>query len=129
MKRSGQVALVLMGVTATTAAGAYLMPPRAECQPQATAAPAPAAAPGAAAQPAAPVPQTEPCRRRSWGNWRWGSGSYSSYSSDRRRTSWSTPSTAFRSSPSAPRTTSTSTTTSRSGFGSTGRSISRSSGS
>ena len=118
MKRSGQVALVLMGVTATTAAGAYLMPPRADCRPQTTVAPAVAPLPGA--QPA----QTEPCRRRSWGNWRWGSGSYSS---ERRRTSV-TPSTAFRSNSSAPRT-STSTSSSRSGFGSTGRSISRSSSS
>ena len=32
MKRSGQVALVLMGVTAATAAGAYMMPSRPECQ-------------------------------------------------------------------------------------------------
>lgn len=125
MKRSGQVALVLMGVTATTAAGAYLMPPRADCRPQTTVAPAVAPLPGA--QPA----QTEPCRRRSWGNWRWGSGSYSS---ERRRTSV-TPSTAFRSTSSAPRATSsaprtsTSTSSSRSGFGSTGRSISRSSSS
>ena len=33
MKRSAQVALVLMGVTGTTAAGAYMMPPRPECKP------------------------------------------------------------------------------------------------
>ena len=38
MKRSGQVALVLMGVAATTAAGAYMMPPRARL-PAAAAAP------------------------------------------------------------------------------------------
>ena len=31
MKRSGQVALVLMGVTGATAAGAYMLPSRPEC--------------------------------------------------------------------------------------------------
>jgi hypothetical protein len=32
MKRSGQVALVLMGVTGATAAGAYMLPTRPECR-------------------------------------------------------------------------------------------------
>ena len=32
MKRSAQVALVLMGVTGTTAAASYMMPSRAECR-------------------------------------------------------------------------------------------------
>ena len=31
MKRSGQVALVLMGVTGATAAGAYMLPARPQC--------------------------------------------------------------------------------------------------
>ena len=76
MKRSAQVALVLMGVTGTTATAAYLMPSR-ECRtlPSATAAGPPAALPQNAATPA------EPCRRgssgghyyRSWGSWGWGS--------------------------------------------------------
>lgn len=126
MKRSAQVALVLMGVTATTAAGAYLMPARsAECrqQPQ-TAAPAvPAAAPGE------PVRREAPCqRRRSWGSWHWGSGSYSYDRS--RRTGAVTPSTAFRSGPaSLPRSPSSSSSSSRGGFGSFARSMSRSIGS
>jgi hypothetical protein len=125
MKRSGQVALVLMGVTATTAAGAYLMPARStECRPAATAAPAAAAAPGAAATQAAA--QEEPCRRRrSWGSWRWGSGSYSY---DRRRSSTIAPSTAFRPGPGT-RSYKSSPSSSRGGFGSTGHSMSRSSGS
>ena len=82
MKRSAQVALVLMGVTGTTAAGAYMMPPRPECKP------APAASttlnPPQALNPGAPAAAAaEPCRRRSWSGWRWNSSgsSYSSYSS------------------------------------------------
>ena len=70
MKRSGQVALVLMGLTGTTAAGAYMMPSRPECRP------APAASttlnPPNAATPLAPA-AAEPCRRRSWSGWRWNS--------------------------------------------------------
>jgi len=42
MKRSAQVALVLMGVTATTATAAYMMPSRAECRQQQPAVTAPA---------------------------------------------------------------------------------------
>ena len=57
MKRSAQVALVLMGVTGTTAAGAYMMPPRPECKP------APAASttlnPPQALNPAAPRPRPQ----------------------------------------------------------------------
>ena len=83
MKRSAQVALVLMGVTGTTAAGAYMMPPRPECKP------APAASttlnPPQALNPGAPAAAAaEPCRRRSWSGWRW-SSSGSSYSSSTRR--------------------------------------------
>ena len=129
VKRSAQVALVLMGVTGATAAGAYLMPARsAECR-QPARRPAPAAAPVPGATPRA---QEEPCRRRrSWGSWHWGSGSYSYDRS--RRNSTIAPSTAFRSSPSSgTRSTSTSTSaststssparprsSSRGGFGST----------
>jgi hypothetical protein len=140
MKRSAQVALVLMGVTGTTAAGAYMMPPRPECRAQPAASTAlgpPAALPQKAAQ-------EEPCRRRSrsWGSWHWGSN-YSAYSSSdpsrpwyarRAPTSVSTALSGNRSgststSTSAPRSGSTSTTgTSRGGFGSTGHSMSGHSG-
>jgi hypothetical protein len=135
MKRSAQVALVLMGVTGATAAGAYMMPARsAECRTPAQAQnqPAPAAAPGQ------PVRREAPCpRRRSWGSWHWGSGSYS-YDRDRtRRTRTVTPSTAFRSGPvSLPRSPMSSTGTPsrvgsapRGGFGSTGHSFGHFSGS
>src|SRR3954470_18551181 len=69
MKRSGQVALVLMGLTGTTASAAYMMPSRPACQPAAAASttlnPPSAATPTPAA--------SEPCRRRSWSGWRWNS--------------------------------------------------------
>jgi hypothetical protein len=131
MKRSAQVALVLMGVTGTTAAGAYMMPPRPECRAQpaasATLSP-PAALPQAAAQ------GEQPCRRRRWGAWNWGSGSYSSSRSaplfsNRAPTSVSTALSGSRTtstSTSAPR--SGSTGTARGGFGSTGHSMSGHSG-
>jgi hypothetical protein len=128
MKRSAQVALVLMGVTGTTAAGAYMMPPRPECQ----AAPSAAVAPGAppAVTGAAPAAAPQPCRRRSWGSWRWsGNSHYYSYDNNSPR-SWF-PST--RSSP--PTSTSIAPTSSgphssgpsapsapRGGFGTTGHS-------
>jgi len=141
MKRSAQVALVLMGVTGTTAAGAYMMPPRPECRAQPAASTMlspPAALPQAGAAAAAQGEQ--PCRRRRWGSWGWSSGSsYSSYSSNRSQplfsnrapTSVSTALSGNRSgststSTSAPR--SGSTGTSRGGFGSTGHSMSGHSG-
>jgi hypothetical protein len=126
MKRSAQVALVLMGVTGTTATAAYMMPPRPECRAQPAASTTmnpPAALPQNAAQ-------EQPCRRRSyrsWGNWGW-----SSYSSSNRQgfssigrapTSVSTALTSSRSG-TGTRSTSSGPSTSRGGFGSTGHSMS-----
>ncbi len=123
MKRSAQVALVLMGVTGTTATAAYLMPPRPECRAQ------PAAS--TMVNPPAALPQKavqeQPCRHRSyrsWGNWSWNSGSPSNrqgfLSTGRTPTSLSTAPTSSGTSGrsvSAP-------STSRGGFGSTGHSMS-----
>lgn len=135
MKRSGQVALVVMGVAATTAAGAYLLPSRAECRPQA--APQQAAPPrlGLGDAPAVPGAQPLPvqtdqnCRRRSRG-WSWYMGSRDrDWTTSGRTTS---PSTAFtRTTTTTPTTTtrpstSTAPSTPRSGFGTTSRSISSS---
>lgn len=133
MKRSAQVALVLMGVTGTTAAGAYMMPARPECR---------AAAPSAVANPPAALPGTqaaaeEPCRRRRWGGWNWGSRSYSynsygSYGSNRSRpistgrppgsVSTALSPTGSRSTTSAPSAGTSSSP--RGGFGTTGHSMS-----
>lgn len=133
MKRSAQVALVLMGVTGTTAAGAYMMPARPECRAQ-PAASTTAGPPAALPQKAA---QEEPCRRRSrWGSWRWGSN-YSAYSSSdprnvrRSPTSLSTALTGSRGGSTATSTSASrggSSGTSRGGFGSTGHSMSGHSG-
>src|SRR6478735_7243410 len=90
MKRSGQVALVLMGVTGATAAGAYMLPSNASCSQQPAAqqgvavpgAPAANLAPGA--QPAANLAPgaQQPCRRSSSSRgWHWYSSS--SYNRDR----------------------------------------------
>lgn len=131
MKRSSQVALVLMGVTGATAAGAYMLPGN-ECR-----VPPPAAQSVAGATvtpPSANQPQTQPCRRSSgwhYGSWR----SYSSSSERYRSSSTSRPpnstSVGFTSSNSALRTGSgsTSTSTSRGGFGSFAGSIAHSIGS
>ena len=135
MKRSSQVALVLMGVTATTAAGAYMMPPRPECrQPAASTVVNPAAALPQGATPAAAQGE-QSCRRRRWGTWRWSSGSYYS---DRSRPLFSNraPTSVSTALSPASRSTSTgtsasrsgSTGTSRGGFGSTGHSMSGHSG-
>ncbi|MEJ0077095.1 MAG: hypothetical protein WDO17_16950 [Alphaproteobacteria bacterium] len=138
MKRSAQVALVLMGVTGTTATAAYVMPSRPACQP------APAASttvnpPNAMTPGAAP---NEPCRRRSWSGWRWNSYSsshYSSWSSSddtryrnpnsyysrRPSSSVSTGLVASRSGSSGSTSTSSgSSSSSRGGFGSTGHATS-----
>jgi hypothetical protein len=133
MKRSAQVALVLMGVTGTTATAAYMMPARPACQPALAASttvnPPNALAPAAAA---------EPCRRRSWSGWRWNSysHSYSSYSSSDGRYSnprsyWSrrpssSVSTALTSTGRSGTSTSTSSgsSASRGGFGATGHAVS-----
>jgi len=77
MKRSAPSRARPDGVTGTTAAGAYMMPPRPECSaaPSATSA-APSAVPGRCAGCGAA------CRRRSWGSWRWsGNSHYYSYDS------------------------------------------------
>ena len=54
MKRSGQVALVLMGVTGATAAGAYMLPKNANCSQQ------PAAQQGVVTPGAQPAVQQQP---------------------------------------------------------------------
>jgi hypothetical protein len=134
MKRSAQVALVLMGVTGTTAAGAYMMPPRPQCQPAPAA--TPAAPPALSGAPPAAAPQ--PCRRRSWGPWHWNSSrsyySYDNNSSSPR--SWfpsarsSNPtSTSIAPTTSPPSSGPSAPSTPRSGFGTTGHSISHGPGS
>jgi hypothetical protein len=136
MKRSGQVALVLMGVTGATAAGAYMLPTRAECQ-------APQPAPvrdimdlGKPAVPQAAVPGApqQPCSRSSGSSgsrgWHW----YSSSSSYDRTTSQSRPSTSVAfasgggSSGSSSSSSSFSSAAARGGFGSTGHAMSGHSG-
>ncbi|TMJ01160.1 MAG: hypothetical protein E6G97_17590 [Alphaproteobacteria bacterium] len=131
MKRSAQVALVLMGVTGTTATAAYMMPPRPECRAQ----------PGASTtlSPSAALPQNaaqeQPCRRRSyrsWGNWSW--NSYSSSNRSRPVSSYRAPNSVSTALSPGSRTGSPSTSTSgsrsgstgtsRGGFGSTGHSMS-----
>jgi hypothetical protein len=125
MKRSAQVALVLMGVTGTTATAAYMMPAR-ECRPQQT---APAATPATATPPATNLPpgvtpkQPVDCSRsyrssyHSWGNWGW--------NSDRRTSTPTSVSTALTNSGGrvgavSSTSSSSSSSTSRGGFGSTG---------
>ena len=136
MKRSAQVALVLMGVTGTTATAAYMMPSR-ECRPQQ---PTPAAAAAGTATPAANLPpgvtpkQPSDCGYRSgsrsyhsWGNWGWNSDRRYSGSGTRS----SSMSTALTSSggrvgaiSSTSTSSSSSSTATRGGFGSTGRGVS-----
>jgi len=110
MKRSGQVLLVVMGVTTTTAVGHYLAPPRTECVQQTP-----------AANPATLQEATQqPCRTtssRGGGGHSW----WRSSGSDNRGASSSEPSRVAAS-------TSTSTSgATRGGFGSTGHGISSSS--
>jgi len=134
MKRSAQVALVLMGVTGTTATAAYMMPPPRDCGPQqsasaATTAPATNLPPGVTPK----QPTQGSCGRsggrsyHSWGNWGW--------SSDRRYNASGTPSSAVSTALTntggrvgAVSSTSTSSGSSssatRGGFGSTGRGVS-----
>jgi hypothetical protein len=146
MKRSGQVALVLMGVTGATAAGAYMLPTRPECQ---AARPAPvrdimdlgkpAVQQGVAAPGAQPAVQQQPCNRSSGSSgsrgWHW----YSHSNSYDRTTSSGRPpnstSVGFTSSNTAARSgsgtsspSSSTSSTSRGGFGSTGHSMSGHSG-
>ena len=134
MKRSAQVALVLMGVTGTTATAAYMMPPRADCRAQ----PAPAVAPPPtqALPPGVTPKQPSPCGSssssrsyRSWSNWGWHSDRYPSGTSTRRPSS--SVSTAFTSSggrvsavSSTSSSSSSSSSAARGGFGSTGHAMS-----
>jgi len=139
MKRSAQVALVLMGVTGTTATAAYMMPSR-ECRPSQATPPAAAAPAAGTATPATNLPpgvtpkQPSDCGRsgyrssyHSWGNWGW--------NSDRRYSSSGTPSssvsTALTSSggrvgaiSSTSTSSSSSSSAARGGFGSTGHGVS-----
>jgi len=143
MKRSAQVALVLMGVTGTTATAAYMMPAR-ECRAQPSAASAVAApkvaAPGAAATPATSLPpgvtpkQPSDCSRsgyrssyHSWSNWGWHSDRDQRYGATGTPSSVSTALTnggrvgAVSSTSSS---SGSSSSVSRGGFGSTGRGVS-----
>jgi hypothetical protein len=146
MKRSGQVALVLMGVTGATAAGAYMLPSRPQCQaPQ----PAPvrditdlgkpAVQQGVAAPGAQPAVQQQPCNRSSSSGsrgWHW----YSHSNSYNRTTSSSRPSNSTSvgffsgnsgsgtSSSSSSSFSSSTSSTARGGFGSTGHAMSGHSG-
>jgi hypothetical protein len=138
MKRSGQVALVLMGVTGATAAGAYMLPSRPEC-------PAPQPAPvrdimdlgkPAVQQGVAAPGAQQPCNRSSGssssrGGWHW----YSHSNSYDRTASQNRPpnstSVGFTSSNSSPHSSSgtsssssSSSSTARGGFGSTGHATS-----
>ena len=134
MKRSAQVALVLMGVTGTTATAAYMMPPPRDCGPQQS---APAAAPATNLPPGVTPkqPTQGSCGRsgshyyRSWSNWGWNSDR------DRRYSSGGTPSSAVSTAltnsggrvgavSSTTSTSGSSSSASRGGFGSTGRGVS-----
>ena len=139
MKRSSQVALLLMGVTGVGATGYAMTRPPPNCIPHGSPAAVAPAMPGAAAAEACPP-------RRSWTT----SSGYSrsswtrTNSSSKSSSAWpvfsrtgtsaapstSVPLSARTSTSSTPsRSTTTTTTTTRSGFGSTASSVSRSSGS
>jgi hypothetical protein len=143
MKRSGQVALVLMGVTGATAAGAYMLPARPAC-------PAPQPAPvrdimdlgkpavpqGVAVPGAQPAVPQQPCRSSGssnyHGGWHWysHSNSYSSYSSNGRAPTStsvgfaSSNSSLHSGSGSSSSSSSSSSSTARGGFGSSGHAAS-----
>jgi len=128
MKRSAQVALLLMGVTGAGASAYALMPPRGCVAPEKPAAMAPGAinpqilAPGVAAA-AAPAVPCEPGRRSTWTRSSYWSGRSYGYSSPRTpqtgRSILFSPSRSHTSVPSVGRSGSGS----RSGFGSTGHSV------
>ena len=135
MKRSAQVALVLMGVTGTTATAAYMMPPPRDCGPQQS-------APAATTTPATNLPPGVTPKQPIQGSCgRYGSHSYHSWSnwgwnSDRRYSSGGTPSSVSTaltnsggrvSAVSSSGTSSSGSSASRGGFGSTGHSFSVSS--
>ncbi len=139
MKRSGQVALVLMGVTGATAAGAYMLPSRPGC-------PAPQPAPvrdimdlgkpavqqGVAAPGAQPAVQQQPCNRSSGSSgsrgWHWysHSNSYSSYGRPPNSTSvgFTSNNSSLHSGSGTSSSSSSSSSTARGGFGSTGHATS-----
>jgi hypothetical protein len=137
MKRSGQVALVLMGVTGATAAGAYMLPSRPQC-------PAPQPAPvrdimdlGKPAVPqgvAAPGAQ-QPCNRSSGSSgsrgWHWysHSNSYDRTSSSNRppnstSVGFTSSNSSLHSGSGTSSSSSSSSSTARGGFGSTGHATS-----
>jgi hypothetical protein len=137
MKRSSQVALLLMGVTGVGATGYAMTKPPPNCV-------APGG-PSATKAPAAPVPGAEPCPpRRQWSSsgssyssWSRTNSSYNSRSSGGIWPIFSRTGTSATPSGSVPlagrsatiTTRSSTTTTTRSGFGSTASSVSRSSSS
>jgi hypothetical protein len=127
MKRSSQVALLLMGVTRAGASSYALIPPRGCAAPEKPAAMAPGVinpqtlAPGVAsnANPAVPC---EPSRRSSWTRTSYWSGHSYGYTSSPTqpsgRRSLFSPSTSHTSVPSVGRSAG-----SRGGFGSVGHSV------
>jgi len=129
MKRSSQVALLLMGVTGAGASAYALMPPRGCVAPEKPAVMAPGAvnpqilAPGVTAAVAPAVP-CEPGRRSTWTRSSYWSGRTYGYSSPRTpqtgRSILFSPSRSHTSVPSVGRSSSGS----RSGFGSIGHSVS-----
>jgi hypothetical protein len=135
MKRSAQVALVLMGVTATTATAAYIMPPRGDCRPQ-QGTPSTTATPAQALPPGVTPKQPEPCQRRStssshyrsWGDWSWNSNRQQRAASPNSVSTALTSSggrvAAFSGSSSSSSSSSFSSSVARGGFGSTGHGMS-----
>jgi len=140
MKRSAQVALVFMGVTATTATAAYIMPTRAVCRPQPGTPSAPATAASTPATPAAtnlppgvtPKQVDQPCGRsgsytyHSWGDWGWSSNRDRANSTGAPPSSVSTAlsSSGGRVGAVSSNTSASSSSVARGGFGSIGRGIS-----
>lgn len=105
MKRTSQIVLVLMGVTAVGATAVSILPKR-ECPP---------------AQSGSATQSAEDCEpRRSSRKWFPGVR----FGSDADTTSTRSQSPRFHSRTSTPRSTTSHTTTQRGGFGSTGRSVS-----
>lgn len=120
MKRSAQVALVLMGATAV-GASSYALAPRTDCVPPGSAASRPPAVAPGTGQPGEPCRETR--RSSSSGYSRWGSSGSSTW---RRSSTQTSTSTALRPSGAAVPSTGRSgtTTVARGGFGSTGHGFS-----
>jgi hypothetical protein len=125
MKRSSQIALVLMGATAVGTTAYAMMPPRPECRPPQQQAGVPVPPNAAAAQPCGTSRSSS-----SSGYSRWGSSGSSSTWTRRSQQPTSTsvamrPSgTSVPSVSSHPLTSTSSSTASRGGFGSTGHGFS-----